>query len=113
MSAMLRLRIADLLATAPVDPEAHLDAARVERYVEMLDDLPPVVVFETPEGLLLVDGYHRVAAARRLGLATVEADVRRGSRHDALRYAAAVGAAKRGISAEEAASYIERRSRGP
>jgi ParB-like chromosome segregation protein Spo0J len=30
----------------------------------MLDDLPPIVVVDTPEGLLLVDGYHRLAAAR-------------------------------------------------
>lgn len=29
---MARLRIAELLANAPIDPEAHLDAARVERY---------------------------------------------------------------------------------
>src|SRR5215212_737729 len=110
MGAMLRLRIADLLATAPVDPEADLDAARVERYVEMLGDLPPVVVFNTPEGLLLVDGYHRVAAARRCGLETVEAEVRNGSRQDALRYAATVGAAQRGISPEKAAWYIRRHS---
>jgi hypothetical protein len=33
----------------------------VEGYVEMLDDLLPVVVFETLGGLLLVDRYHRVA----------------------------------------------------
>jgi len=104
---MKRLRVADLLANAPIDPEAHLDAVRVERYAKMLDALPPVVVFDTPEGLLLADGYHRVAAARRLGLETVEAEVRSGSRHDALRYAATVGAAQRGISPEEAASYIE------
>jgi hypothetical protein len=95
---MMRLRIADLLANAPVDPEAHLDTARVERYARMLDALPPVVVFDTPEGLLLTDGYHRVAAARRRGLETVEAEVRSGSRHDALRYAARVGAAQHGIS---------------
>jgi hypothetical protein len=56
MSAMPQLRIADLLANAPVDPEAHLDAARVERYAETFDALPPVVVFDTAEGLLLVDG---------------------------------------------------------
>jgi hypothetical protein len=112
MSAMTRLRIADLLANAPIDPEAHLDAARVERYAEMFDALPPVVVFDTREGLLLADGYHRVAAARRRGLKTIEADVRRGSRHDALRYAARVGAAQRGISPEDVASYIRRRSRG-
>jgi hypothetical protein len=108
---MTVLRIDDLLANAPVNPEAHLEAARVERYAGMADVPPPVVVFETPEGLLLADGYHRVAAARRRGLETVEAEVRSGSLHDALRYAALVGAAQRGISPEEAASYIERHAR--
>ena len=92
---MPRLRIADLLAAAPVDPDAHLDPARVGRYAGMLDDLPPVTVFETPEGLLLVDGYHRVAAVRRPGPETVEAQMRRGSRRGALRYAATAGAAER------------------
>lgn len=110
MCAMPQLRIADLLTNTPIDPEAHLDAARVELYTEMLDALPPVVVFDTGEDLPLADGYHRVAAARRRGLETVEAEVRFGSRHDALRYAAAVGAVQRGISPEDAASYIRRRS---
>jgi len=114
MNLMPQLRIADLLANVPIDPEAHLDAARVERcYAETLDALPPVVVFDTGERLLLVDGHHRLAAARRRGLETVEVEVRCGSRHDALRYAAMVGAAQRGISAEDAASYIRRRSQGP
>jgi hypothetical protein len=107
---MPHMRIADLLANAPVDPEAHLDAARVKRYADMLDTLPPVVVFETAEGLLLADGYHRVAAARRSGLETVEAEVHCGTRHDALLYAATVGAVQRGITPEEAASHIRRRS---
>jgi ParB-like nuclease domain len=105
---MPRLRIAALLANAPTDPEAHLDPARVERYARMLDDLPPVVVFDTPQGPLLADGYHRLAAARRCGLETVEAEVRAGSRQDALRYAAEVGGAQRGISAETAVSHIRR-----
>jgi len=38
---MSQVRIADLLANSLVDPEAHLDAARVQRYTEMLDTLPP------------------------------------------------------------------------
>jgi hypothetical protein len=105
---MPRLRIAALLANAPTDPEAHLDPVRVERYAWMLDALPPVVVFDTPEGPLLADGYHRLAAARRLGFESVEAEVRAGSRHEALRYAAEVGGAQRGISAEKAASHIRR-----
>ena len=92
---MARLRIAELLANAPIDPEAHLDAARVERYARTLDALPPVVGVDTPEGLLLADGYHRVAASRRLGLEEVEAEVRTGTRRDALQQIglALVGAA--------------------
>ena len=106
MYAMAQLKIADLLANTPIDPEAHLDAVRVERYAKMLNALPPVVVFDTGEGLLLADGYHRVAAARRRGLVMIEAKMHLGSRHDALRYAARVGAEQHGISPEEAAAYI-------
>ena len=95
------VRITELLANAPIDPEAHLDTARVEHYAQVFDALPPVIVFDTAEeGLLLADGYHRLAAARRRGLEMVEAEVRLGSRHDALQYAATVGAAQRGISTE-------------
>jgi hypothetical protein len=109
---MRLLRMDDILADTPIDPEAHLDPARVESYAQRLDALPPVVVFDTPEGLLLVDGYHRVAAARHRGRETIEAEVRRGSRRVALEYAATVSAAERGISREEATSYIRHRSQG-
>jgi hypothetical protein len=112
IDAMTQLRITNLLTNVQIDPEAHLDAARVERYAEMLDALPPVVVFDTEEGLLLADGYHRVAAARRRGREMIEAKVRLGSRHDALRYAATVAAEQHGISPEEAAAYIRSRRSG-
>jgi hypothetical protein len=104
-----RLRVADLLASAPIDPEAHLDARRVERYARMLEALPPVAVFDTPEGLLVVDGNHGLAAARRCGLESVEAKVRSGSRHDALEYATAVVGAQRRVPPEEVTSYIVER----
>ena len=108
---MPRVRIAELLASPLVDAGAHLAAERVEHYVEEPEP-PPVVVFETPEGLLLADGYHRVAAARLRGEETVPAVIRTGSRRDALRYAAVTGAAQRGISVEEAFGHIEDRSAG-
>jgi hypothetical protein len=37
---MTQVGIADLLASSPVDPTAHLDPDRVRRYAELLDDLP-------------------------------------------------------------------------
>jgi ParB-like chromosome segregation protein Spo0J len=105
---MTRLKIADILRTSLVDPGRHLDLQRVEQYRRSIDRLAPVVAFKTEEGLLLADGYHRVAAALREGRDTVEAEVRTGSRRDALQYAADVGAGQRGISPDEAENRIMR-----
>jgi hypothetical protein len=84
---VVRLSIELLLETAPLWVE--LDEQRVREYVEA-PGFAPVVVFETSEGLKLADGYHRVEAARRRGADSMEAEVRRGTYRDALRYAAAV-----------------------
>jgi len=107
-----RLRIAAVLANPHVDPAAHLDPARVRHYVDAGEDVEPVVVFQTEDGLLLVDGYHRVAAARMRGATTVTADVRHGSRHDALRHAVERAAAERGVSPDEARARIRGHSGG-
>jgi ParB-like chromosome segregation protein Spo0J len=102
-----------LLARSPVDPEGHLDRRKVTRLAQVLDELPPVVVFQTDEGLLLVDGYHRVAAAKARGRSTIAAEVKTGSRSDAARYAVA-RAVEAGAGEEEAWAAIRRRGRaGP
>jgi hypothetical protein len=88
---MTQVRIADLLASSPVDPTAHLDPDRVRHYAELPGDPPPVVAFRTEQGLILADGYHRVAAAQARGLDSIEAEIRHGSAHDALRYAVTIG----------------------
>jgi ParB-like chromosome segregation protein Spo0J len=82
----------------------------VRRYAERLDDLPPVVAFRTQQGLILADGYHRVAAAQARGLDTIEAEIRHGSAHDAVRYAATIGAKQRGLSQEEVMRRLRQRS---
>jgi ParB-like chromosome segregation protein Spo0J len=109
---MTQVRIADLLGSSLVDPAAHLDPDRVRRYAELLDELPPVVAFRTQQGLILADGYHRVAAAQARGLDAIEAEIRHGSAHDALRYAVTVGAEQRGLSQQEAMRRLQQRSSG-
>jgi ParB-like chromosome segregation protein Spo0J len=109
---MTELRIEDVLASPHVDPVAHLDATRVEHYVQAGEAVEPVVVFDTEEGYLLVDGYHRVAAAKLRGADTVPAEIRGGSREDALRYAVALAAAQRGVSPEMARARIREHSDG-
>ncbi|MBV9455229.1 MAG: hypothetical protein JOZ19_14125 [Rubrobacter sp.] len=74
-----QLRIADLLANTPVEPEAHLDDngwSDTPRCSTLFHPLSS----STPErGFSSSMGYHRVAAARRHGLETIEAEVRRGA----------------------------------
>jgi hypothetical protein len=104
------VEVAALTGNALADPPRHLDEAKVARYAQILDQLPPVAVFDLGDGLLLVDGHHRVAAARRLGRRTIRAEVRPGSREDALRFAVDLAAAERGLTKHEALDAIKRRS---
>jgi hypothetical protein len=97
------------LASALVDPSARLDPERVAQYAAPRLGFP-VVVYDTPEGRLLVDGYHRIAAAQQRGASTIEAEIRHGSRRDALHYAAAKAAVQRDMSFDEAVGHIKRRS---
>ena len=84
----------------------------MRRYAELLGELPPVVAFRTDQGLLLADGYHRVAAAQARGLDTIEAEIWQGTAHDALRYAVTVGATPRGLSQQEVMRRLRQRSGG-
>lgn len=109
---MTELRIDDVLAHPHADPAAHLDPGRVRHYATAGDDVAPVVVFDTEAGLLLVDGYHRVAAAKLRGADTVRAELRQGSREDALSYAVELAASQRGLSREAARARIREHSQG-
>jgi ParB-like chromosome segregation protein Spo0J len=107
----VELEIKRLLEESPADPRRHLDPTRVLRYAEMLDELPPVTVFELEDHtLLLADGYHRVAAAQRAGRSTVRAEVRSGTRAEAAQFAIDLAMARRGISADQAREAIRRYS---
>ena len=74
---------------------ADIDIATVNEYAEHMAEgavFPPVVLFGTEHKSWIGDGWHRVMAARSLGLAEIEADLRCGGRLDALKYALAANA---------------------
>jgi hypothetical protein len=110
---VVRISIERLLHNTLVDPGIHLDLARVQRYTQMLDKLPAVTVFRLEDQtLLLVDGYHRVAAAQEAGRATVEAEIREGTRADAVQFAIELAGRERDLSGEQARAAIKRYSNG-
>jgi hypothetical protein len=67
-----------------------LDEAIVAEYADAMAagaEFPPVVVFFDGTARWLADGWHRVKAAERLGLATLTAEVHQGTRRDATLFA--------------------------
>jgi hypothetical protein len=71
--------------------EAHragLDESRVRYFMAHPDEIKDVVVYENPAGgeRIPVNGHHRVESARRLGWDRISADLRPGTRQDALLY---------------------------
>jgi hypothetical protein len=65
-----------------------LDEATVDCYCKVFDKLPPVTVYEIGGTLVLADGHHTLAAARRLGQDEIKVEVRQGTLSDALEHAA-------------------------
>lgn len=84
----MRLSINNITIDPAVDIRQKMDETTIKEYMEVLDRMPPVVVFDTPEGYILSDGFHRTTAAERLGRTEIEAEIRRGTRQDAEEYAA-------------------------
>jgi len=78
---------------------AGMDAATITEYADALAEadawpFPPIVVFHDGEKYWLADGFHRVNAAHRNGkFSQIPADVRAGTRRDAILHAAGANAA--------------------
>jgi ParB-like chromosome segregation protein Spo0J len=80
------------LSKIEMDPAVNirdqLDEETIQWYMSIIDDLPPVVVYNWNGTHLLADGFHRYAAADRLGRRELKAEIRRGSKDDAWIFAA-------------------------
>jgi uncharacterized ParB-like nuclease family protein len=89
-----KLKLDAIRLDAEIQTRVHIDESVVLEYSEDMargDRFPPVVVFQVDQvdrgDFILVDGFHRLKAARRAKLGQILAEVRRGSRPDALRFA--------------------------
>jgi len=102
-----------------VDPTVQIRKAlredTVQRYDECFEYLPPVIVYDVGDHLLLADGFHRMAVAHRraargdLNPAEIKAEVRQGTREDALEFAVLANAATgEKLSIEERDAGIRR-----
>ena len=72
-----------------------MNSETVRDYTEAMKDgaqFPPIIIFGDGDSEWLADGFHRVAAAKEAGLTEIAADVRDGSRRDAILYSLSANA---------------------
>jgi len=96
------IRLADIRWDADCQTRALVESETVLEYAEAMKDgatFPPVIVFHDSTSYWLADGYHRFLATKTLArergdeeTATISADVRQGSKLDAVRYALSANA---------------------
>lgn len=85
------LKLCKITTTAGTQIRAKIDDDTVDQYAEAMLDatnkFPPVVVFHDGNQYILADGFHRVIAASRNGFTDIEAQIEKGTRADALKFA--------------------------
>lgn len=87
--------ISEIKITERTQIRVKLCENTVAQYAEAMKEgavFPPAILFHDGNQYILADGFHRFMAASRNGATEIEADVRPGSRVDALRYALAANA---------------------
>ncbi len=86
-----RVPLVDLCRDGGTQVRESMNATTVQNYVDALEEgaeFPPVVAFYDGEVCWLADGFHRVIAHEKAGLVDVLAEVRDGTREDAVIFAA-------------------------
>ena len=96
------IRLADIRWDADCQTRALVESETVLEYAEAMKDgatFPPVIVFHDSTTYWLADGYHRFLATKTLArgrgdeeTATISADIRHGSKLDAVRFALSANA---------------------
>lgn len=84
------IKLDDLILDAGTQVRAIISEATVDEYAEAYKDkskFPPIDVFADGNRYLLADGFHRVHAATRAGLKSMEAEIHSGTRADCIRFA--------------------------
>lgn len=85
-----KIKLEKIITDAGTDVRNEINEDAVNEYGQSArnkDKLPPLVVFDSPDGLLLADGFHRYFGFERQGIKEYDCDIRKGTRSDAIKFA--------------------------
>lgn len=84
---MSRMDVSLIRIDGGTQTRESINESVVSEYAEAMTDgakFPPIVVFHDGADYWLADGFHRLAAAKRIGTVEMPADIRQGTRRDAI-----------------------------
>lgn len=90
-----KLKLTEIVTTAGTQTRAKINIDTVHSYAQEMRDgakFPPVVVFHDGSKYILADGFHRVMASAENDFVDIQAEVNKGTKSDALKFALAVNA---------------------
>ena len=91
----MKIQLKNIRIDGGTQPRQYMNEEVVSEYVELLQEnveFPPVVVFHDGANHWLADGFHRFFANKKAGFLDIEADVREGSRRDAILFSVGANA---------------------
>lgn len=94
-SVVEKIRLENINTNGGTQPRTALNLATVDEYADSITDgakLPPVVVFHDGSDYWLADGFHRFFAVRKIGGYDIDAEVRSGTKRDAVLYSVGANA---------------------
>lgn len=86
---MKKLKINEIAIDQGTQTRVTLNEETIADYAAAMTEgakFPAIVVFASGTDYLLADGFHRFMAAQRCGWREIDADIRKGSRLDAIKY---------------------------
>lgn len=96
-SVVDQIPVAEIVLDSDVQPRESISTQVIGDYADAMSegkDFPAIVVYKDPETgtLIAADGWHRVSAARQAGLATIKAEIRQGTKRDAILFSVSANA---------------------
>lgn len=89
LQRIMKLQISKIRIDGGTQPRKHTNEEIVSEYASAIsegENFPPVVVFNDGTEYWLADGFHRYHATKKVGYLEIEADVKQGTRRDAILY---------------------------
>jgi len=93
---IISIQIKDIEVDTSLQARVRMSEPVLQEYSALLMEgvsFPPVVIFDDGAKKYLVDGFHRVYAAKRVGRDRMQAELHRGSKHEGFMYSLSANAA--------------------